>query len=91
MKSLLTKLFVKEKILEVRFCQKNLEYFLDDDTTKQFQKILSKRQVKFKEFECLNHCKLCEKKPYAEINKQLIKGQDLNEIISQISEMIDKK
>lgn len=89
MKSLLSKFFSKEITFEIEFCQNNLDRFLDEDAIHEFQKLLNQPKIKYKEFECLSSCKLCEKKPYAKLNGELIKADSIGNLISKIKTIIN--
>lgn len=85
--SLLTKFFPKKKSIEIEFCQKNLDRFLEESLIKQFQEILNTPKVQYKEFECLSHCNLCKKKPYAIVNGDIVSCDRIEDLISQIAQM----
>ncbi|RFU63838.1 DUF1450 domain-containing protein [Peribacillus glennii] len=86
-KSFITKLFSKEQKVVVEFCQKNLDRFLTEDNFPLFQDFLAQPSIEYKEFECLSHCRLCKKSPYAQVDGEMIMGESPEDLLQKLKRL----
>ncbi len=84
MKSMLQKIFQKKKKVNIEFCERNLDQFLDEESIVLFQAFFNESQVTVKEYSCLSQCELCKEHPYAKINGEIIKAENSRELISTL-------
>lgn len=87
MKSFITKMFSKEKKITIEFCQNNLDRFLNEETFPLFQDFLTNPSVEYKEYECLSHCKLCKKSSYAQVDGELIIGENQEDLLRKLKKL----
>ncbi|WP_394239576.1 DUF1450 domain-containing protein [Niallia oryzisoli] len=89
MKSMLQKIFQKKKKVNIEFCQRNLDQFLDEESTLLFQAFFNEDQVTVKEYTCLSQCELCKENPYAKVNGEILTAQHSKELISKLKDLIE--
>ena len=82
----LTKLFAKEKKLQVEFCEKNLDRFLKKEHFADYQNFLNQKKVNYKEYECQSHCEKCKQSPYAIVNGDFIAADDMNQLLDKLKQ-----
>lgn len=81
----------KNKKIQIEFCQKNLDRFLTEESTKNLGLFLKNGQVQYKEYECLSYCKFCKTTPYVQINGECIASEQYETLIPLIEEKIHSK
>lgn len=74
----------KKKKVKLEFCQNNLDRFLDGPSFCQYEAFFQKEDIHMKEYKCLNHCELCETKPYAKLDGEIIQADTAIELLNVI-------
>lgn len=87
MNSLLKKVFTKKQKITIEFCQNNLDRFLEEETIPLFTNFFSKKNISMKEYTCLNECKLCKKKPFAKVNREMISAENSDQLLSKLNQL----
>jgi uncharacterized protein YuzB (UPF0349 family) len=85
------KLFSKEKTTKIEFCEKNLNRFLTGETESEYGAFLSKKNIKYKEYECQSLCKECKLSPYAIVNGEFITAWTPKELLNQLKLIAEGK
>ncbi|MBD8071558.1 DUF1450 domain-containing protein [Bacillus sp. PS06] len=87
--NMFSKLFKKEKKLNIDFCMKNLDRFLTDENLKSYESFMSQKNIQYKEFECQSRCKECKTSPYAIVNGEFIAANDSQELLDKLRQIRD--
>lgn len=87
---LLTKFFSKDKKMKIDFCEKNLDRFVTNDLFSQYQSLLNKRNIIYKEYECQNKCKECKKSPYAIVDGNFIDAESSEELLDKLKQLYEE-
>jgi len=80
----LKKIMKRNKAMKLEFCQNNLDLFLDEESFSLFKALSNEKYVFMKEYQCLNECELCKKKPYAKANGKVIDAGTFGELLSKL-------
>jgi uncharacterized protein YuzB (UPF0349 family) len=78
------KLFLKEQTTKIEFCERNLNHFLTGETESEYGVFFSKKNIKYKEYECQSRCKECKLSPYAIVNGEFIAAETSKELLNQL-------
>ncbi|WP_102274996.1 DUF1450 domain-containing protein [Cytobacillus massiliigabonensis] len=85
--SVFSKLFSKQKKIQIDFCEKNLDRFLTDEASPNYHQFLNQNHIQFKEYSCQSKCEFCKKSPYAIVNGEFIAAENSNELLEKLKQM----
>jgi uncharacterized protein YuzB (UPF0349 family) len=85
----LKKIIKRNKAIKLEFCQNNLDLFLDEESFSLFKALFNEKNVFMKEYQCLNECELCKKKPYAKANGKVIDAGTFGELLSKLKLLME--
>ncbi len=85
----LKKIMKRNKAMKLEFCQNNLDLFLDEESFSLFKALSNEKYVFMKEYQCLNECELCKKKPYAKANGKVIDAGTFGELLSKLKLLME--
>lgn len=84
MNLLSNKIFYKKKKLNLTFCQRNIDQFLDKDTMPLYVAFFNEKNVNMKEYNCLSECEECKKRPYAKVNGEIVSAENSLELLNKL-------
>ncbi|MBP2239533.1 uncharacterized protein YuzB (UPF0349 family) [Cytobacillus eiseniae] len=87
---LFTNIFSKQKKLQIDFCEKNLDRFLTENNSPNYQRFLNQNHIQFKEYSCQSKCELCKESPYAIVNGEVITAASSDELLERLKQMAAK-
>ncbi|MFE8695902.1 DUF1450 domain-containing protein [Cytobacillus sp. FJAT-53684] len=83
----LTKIFSKTKKTQIDFCEKNLDRFLTDENSSNYNDFLNQKSIIFKEYSCQSKCELCKKSPYAMVNGEFVAADNSDELLEKLKQI----
>lgn len=86
-----TKLFSKQKKIQIDFCEKNLDRFLTEESSPKYDLFLKQNHIQYKEYSCQSKCEHCKQSPYAIVNGEFIAAENSNELLEKLNQISNNK
>ncbi|MED3553368.1 DUF1450 domain-containing protein [Cytobacillus praedii] len=80
----LSKLFSKQKKIQIDFCEKNLDRFLNEENSSDYERFLNQNHIQYKEYSCQSKCEQCKKSPYAIVDGEFIAAENSDELLVRL-------